>query len=279
MIIWLASYPKSGNTWIRIFLSTLLYSSDKPIVNINNNHIKQFPTRSDFDDLTDNVMDMDEFAKNCILAQQRINLDNRIKILKTHNAYWQNYEKNYFFTDKENTLGVIYIVRDPRNVITSVMDYFNKKSYRETLEFLIDNYKVVGGTKFESGIPTILFSWANHYNSWKQFKKNYLLIKYEDLLDKPHEEFLKISNYLNTIGNFKFNEKDILEIAENCKFENFRNQEENKGFIDNSATNKNFKKNFFRLGPKNNWKDLLDTDIKLKIEEQFKKEMLELGYI
>jgi len=279
MIIWLASYPKSGNTWIRIFLSTLLYSSDKPIVNINNNHIKQFPTRSDFDNLTDNVMDMDEFAKNCILAQQRMNLDNRIKILKTHNAYWQNYEKNYFFTDKENTLGVIYIVRDPRNVITSIMDYFNKKSYRETLEFLIDNYKVIGGTKFESGIPTILFSWANHYNSWKQFKKNYLLIKYEDLLDKPQEEFLKISNYLNTIGNFKFNEKDILEIAENCKFENFRNQEENKGFIDNSATNKNFKKNFFRLGPKNNWKDLLDTDIKLKIEEQFKKEMLELGYI
>ena len=279
MIIWLASYPKSGNTWIRIFLSTLLYSSEKPKVNINNNHIKQFPTRGDFDDLTDNVMDMDEFAKNCILAQQRINLDNKIKILKTHNAYWQNYEKNYFFTDKENTLGVIYIVRDPRNVITSVMDYFNKKSYKETLEFLIDNYKVVGGTKFESGIPTILFSWANHYNSWKQFKKNYLLIKYEDLLDKPQEEFLKISNYLNTIGNFKFNEKDILEIAENCKFENFRNQEENKGFIDNSATNKNFKKNFFRLGPKNNWKDLLDTDIKLKIEEQFKKEMLELGYI
>ena len=279
MIIWLASYPKSGNTWIRIFLSTLLYSSDKPIVNINNNHIKQFPTKSDFDNLTDNVMDMDEFAKNCILAQQRINLDNRIKILKTHNAYWQNYEKNYFFTDKENTLGVIYIVRDPRNVITSIMDYFNKKSYKETLEFLIDNYKVVGGTKFESGIPTILFSWANHYNSWKQFKKNYLLIKYEDLLDKPQEEFLKISNYLNTIGNFKFNEKDILEIAENCKFENFRNQEKTKGFIDNSATNKNFKKNFFRLGPKNNWKDLLDTDIKLKIEEQFKKEMLELGYI
>jgi len=279
MIIWLASYPKSGNTWIRIFLSTLLYSSEKPKVNINNNHIKQFPTRGDFDDLTDNVMDMDEFAKNCILAQQRINLDNKIKILKTHNAYWQNYEKNYFFTDKENTLGVIYIVRDPRNVITSVMDYFNKKSYKETLEFLIDNYKVVGGTKFESGIPTILFSWANHYNSWKQFKKNYLLIKYEDLLDKPQEEFLKISNYLNTIGNFKFNEKDILEIAENCKFENFRNQEKTKGFIDNSATNKNFKKNFFRLGPKNNWKDLLDTDIKLKIEEQFKKEMLELGYI
>ena len=279
MIIWLASYPKSGNTWIRIFLSTLLYSSEKPKVNINNNHIKQFPTRGDFDDLTDNVMDMDEFAKNCILAQQRINLDNRIKILKTHNAYWQNYEKNYFFTDKENTLGVIYIVRDPRNVITSVMDYFNKKSYRETLEFLIDNYKVIGGTKFESGIPTILFSWANHYNSWKQFKKNYLLIKYEDLLDKPQEEFLKISNYLNTIGNFKFNEKDILEIAENCKFENFCNQEKTKGFIDNSATNKNFKKNFFRLGPKNNWKDLLDTDIKLKIEEQFKKEMLELGYI
>ena len=279
MIVWLASYPKSGNTWIRIFLSTLLYSPDKPKVNINKTYIKQFPIRSDFNNLTNNLMDLDEFAKNCIPSQERINQDMKIKFLKTHNAYWQNYEKNYFFTNEKNTLGVIYIVRDPRNVITSVMDYFNKDNYKETLEFLTDNYKVVGGTKFEAGVPTILLSWANHYNSWKNFKKNYLIIKYENLINKPQEEFLKITSYLSSIASFKFNEKEILEIVENCKFENFSNQEKNQGFIDNSATNKNFKKKFFRLGPKNNWEDLLDSEIKSKIETHFRKEMIELGYL
>ena len=279
MIVWLASYPKSGNTWIRIFLSTLLYSLDKPRVNINKTHIKQFPTRSDFNNLTNNLMDLDEFAKNCIPAQERINLDNKIKFLKTHNAYWQNYEKNYFFTNADNTLGVIYIVRDPRNVITSIMDYFNKNNYNESLEFLIDNYKTVGGTKHEAGIPTILLSWANHYNSWKNFKKNYLLVKYENLIDKPKEEFIKITNYLTTIGNFNFDEKEIFEIIENCKFENFSDQENKRGFIDNSATNKNFKKKFFRLGPRNDWKNLLANDIRIKIENSFRNEMTELGYL
>ncbi len=279
MIVWLASYPKSGNTWIRIFLSTLLYSPDKPKVDINKTYIKQFPIKSDFNNLTNNLMDLDEFAKNCIPSQERINQDMKIKFFKTHNAYWQNYDKNYFFTNEKNTLGVIYIVRDPRNVITSVMDYFNKDNYKETLEFLTDDYKVVGGTKFEAGVPTILLSWANHYNSWKNFKKNYLIIKYENLINKPQEEFLKITNYLTSIGSFKFNEKEVLEIVENCKFENFSNQEKNQGFIDNSATNKNFKKKFFRLGPKNNWEDLLDSEIKSKIETHFKKEMIELGYL
>ena len=279
MIIWLASYPKSGNTWIRIFLSTLLYSPAKPKVDINKTYIKQFPIRSDFNNLTNKLMDLDEFAKNCIPAQKKLNQDNKIKFLKTHNAYWQNYEKNFFFTDEQNSLGAIHIVRDPRNVITSVMDYFNKDNYNETLEFLTDNYKVVGGTNFESGVPTILLSWANHYNSWKNFKKNYLLIKYENLINKPQEEFLKITNYLSKIGNFKFNEKEVLEIVENCKFENFSNQEKNEGFIDNSATNKNFKKKFFRMGPKNNWEDLVNSEIISKIETHFKKEMIELNYL
>ena len=279
MIVWLASYPKSGNTWIRIFLSTLLYSPAKPKVDINKTYIKQFPIRSDFNNLTNNLMDLDEFAKNCIPAQKKINQDNKIKFLKTHNAYWQNYEKNFFFTDEQNSLGAIHIVRDPRNVITSVMDYFNKDNYNETLEFLTDNYKVVGGTNFESGVPTILLSWANHYNSWKNFRKNYLLIKYENLINKPQEEFLKITNYLSKIGNFKFNKKEVLEIVENCKFENFSNQEKNEGFIDNSATNKNFKKKYFRMGPKNNWEDLVNSEIISKIETHFKKEMIELNYL
>ena len=52
MIVWLASYPKSGNTWVRIFLSTLLYSNKKPEVDINEKHLKQFPTMKDFGKLT-----------------------------------------------------------------------------------------------------------------------------------------------------------------------------------------------------------------------------------
>lgn len=279
MIVWLASYPKSGNTWVRIFISTLLYSSEKTKVDINKQHLKQFPNRSNFKNLTNNFLNLDELSKNYISAQDIINLEKGIKFYKTHSANWKNFDKNYYFTNYENSLGVIHIVRDPRNVITSILDYYNKENYQEALNFLIDRGKVVGGTKHESGVPTILLSWADHYNSWKVFKKNYLLVKYENLLTDPVNEFLKITNFLGSIVKFKFEEKEILELIENCKFEKFSNQEDNHGFIDNSSTNKSLRKKFFKLGPNNNWEKLLDSQIRSKIEKTFENEMKELQYL
>lgn len=279
MIVWLASYPKSGNTWVRIFISTLLYSSEKTKVDINKQHLKQFPNRSNFKNLTNNFLNLDELSKNYISAQDIINLEKGIKFYKTHSANWKNFDKNYYFTNYENSLGVIHIVRDPRNVITSILDYYNKENYQEALNFLIDRGKVVGGTKHESGVPTILLSWADHYNSWKVFKKNYLLVKYENLLTDPVNEFLKITDFLGSIVKFKFEEKEILELIENCKFEKFSNQEDNYGFIDNSSTNKSLRKKFFKLGPNNNWEKLLDSQIRVKIEKTFENEMKELQYL
>jgi len=114
MIIWIASYPKSGNTWVRFFLNSLLFSKGST-VNINDIKIKLFPIRKDFENLTENVDNLEEFVKNCLFAQERINLENKIKFFKTHNAYWHS--KNFSFTNEKNTLATIYIVRDPRNVI------------------------------------------------------------------------------------------------------------------------------------------------------------------
>lgn len=279
MIVWLASYPKSGNTWVRIFLSTLLYSNEKPKVDINKEHLRQFPLRTHFQGLMNNFSDLDEVAKNTISAQEIINLEEGIKFYKTHSSNWKNSQKNYYFTNPMNSLGVIHIVRDPRNVITSILDYYNKNNYEDALNFLIDRVKTIGGTDFNNGIPTLLLSWADHYNSWKNFKKNYFLIKYENLISNPQEEFLKFTDYLSLIGGYKFDKKEILEIVDNCQFEKFSRQEKDKGFIDQSVDNRKLKKIFFKLGPQNNWKKTLPQDISSKIEEKFEKEMKEIGYL
>ena len=279
MIVWLASYPKSGNTWIRIFLSTLLYSNKKTKVDINKEHLKQFPLKKHFKGLVDNFLELDEIAKNSIAAQEIINLEDGIKFYKTHSANWKNFEKNYYFTNSANSLGAIHIVRDPRNIISSILDYYNKNNYGDAFNFLVDRGKVIGGTKYDNGIPTILLSWADHYNSWKVFKKNYYLIKYENLISNPHEEFLKFTDYLTSIGNYKFDKNQILEIVDNCHFEKFSKQEENEGYIDQTIQNRDLKKKFFNLGPKNDWKKSLTSEITLKIEKEFEKEMRELEYL
>ena len=276
MIIWLSSYPKSGNTWVRLFLDNLL-SPDKEF-NINHNLIGQFPLRNHFLNLSDNINDQDEFAKNCVKAQQKLNLDNSLKIFKTHNAFWNWGGGEHTFTNEENTLGVIYIVRDPRNIITSVLNYFHKKNYYEALKFMKEN-KVLGGDEAEIGLPTIIGSWSNHYKSWKKFKKNFLIIKYENLLKDPLTEFSKIINYLETITDLRFENKNILKAIEECKFDNMSKQENEFGFNDNSKRNKELNKKFFNLGPNNKWQNILDSEILQEIEKAFKTEMEELGYL
>ena len=82
MIIWLASYPKSGNTWVRLFLDSLLNTRVNKI-DLNNIKITQFPLRKNFDGLNINIDNIEEFVSNCILAQEKINLDNSVKIFKT----------------------------------------------------------------------------------------------------------------------------------------------------------------------------------------------------
>jgi len=276
MIIWLASYPKSGNTWIRLFLDNLFSSSDK--FNINQNLIQQFPLRKHFYGLTENINNQNELAKNCIDAQLRLNLDGKIKILKTHNALWKFNNGEYSFTDEINTIGVIHIVRDPRNIVTSILNYFQKKNYENAIEFM-EKDKVIGGGNEEADLPTIIGSWSNHYKSWKKFKKNYLLIKYEDLLKNPNNEFFKITNYLKNVANYNFDQKDIKKAIVDCDFQNLSDQEDTFGFDGNSPTNKKLNQKFFNLGPRNKWQDILDDKIKDRIELIFKDEMKDLRYL
>jgi hypothetical protein len=216
---------------------------------------------------------INEFAQNCINAQLRLNLSNEIRFLKTHHAYWQN--GKYKFTDIQTSLGVIYIVRDPRNVITSLKNHFNFDNYDDALEFLLDDRKVIGikNSKQEMDLPHIISSWKNHFKSWKKMNKNYLLIKYENLLASPDVEFQKILDYLEKVSNIKFNKMRILDAIEKSNFDNLKRKEQDHGFIEAPTSS------FFNLGPKNDWHKLLNKKISEKIEKEFKAEMLELNYL
>ena len=276
MIIWLASYPKSGNAWIRLFLDSLFLTSDQ--FSINQNYIQQFPLRKHFDGITKNINDQGEFAKKCKISQSKINLDKKIKIFKTHNALWNFNNGEYSFTNEINTIGVIHIVRDTRNIVTSILNYFQKKNYENAIEFM-EKDKVIGGGNEEAALPTIIGSWSNHYKSWKKFKKNYLLIKYEDLLKDQNDEFFKITNYLKNVANYNFDQKDIKKAIVDCDFQNLSDQEDTFGFDGNSPTNKKLNQKFFNLGPRNKWQDILDDKIKDRIELIFNEEMKDLRYL
>jgi len=284
MIIWLASYPKSGNTWVRSFISSILFSKDGEASFDDLEKIKQYPSKKYFKNLVNNLQDINEVKKNWITSQDIINLDNKIKFLKTHHINCKI--GNDEFTNKDNTYGAIYIVRDPRNVITSILHHYHKSSYQEAKEFIFDENRWLGllketNTKARDiDLPTLIGSWKTHYNSWKVVNKNFLLIKYEELLLNPENEFKKIVEYLKNLIQINIDGQRFNQAIEACSFKNLKKIEDKEGFIesvhDRESDNK---KKFFNLGPSNDWKKLLDKDIRLEIEEKFGIEMRELDYL
>ena len=293
MIIWLASYPKSGNTWVRTIINELIYT-DNNYDNVFNNaskNIRQFPAYSDFKDSFEFTSQdrtkinkqklINTTIKNWINLQNKINQDKKIKLFKTHNLLgkFKIDNQEYSFTNLDNTIGVIHIVRDPRSIISSLKNHFSLDTEEEAKEMILDE-NTWSGLKYKNSVPNYFSSWSNHFNSWKRFPKNNHLIKYEDILENPVKEITRIVVYLKKFFKLELDEKRIINIAEKTSFKNFKKNEENGKFYENALNfNRDKKIQFFFLGPENNWKKLLKQKTILEIENKFNIEMKELKYI
>jgi len=281
MIIWLASYPKSGNTWIRSMIVSLLYTEDGFFNFELIKNIPQFPDNKYFKEFTGDLANFDEVMKYWRIAQDKINLDNEIKFFKTHHLNCKINE--YSFTDKSNTLATIYIVRDPRNLVSSISNHFSK-TINESKKFLLTP-KFIGGKESKdrqklNHIPTLLGTWSEHYKFWTMNNKNLLLIKYEDLINDTELQLEKIVKFLEKFIPIKTNKEKNYNIIKSTSFDQLKNMEK-KGLFKEGIVNKlsNEKVDFFRLGPKNKWEDNLEKDIQKELENAFEKEMIELGYL
>ena len=273
MFVWLASYPKSGNTLLRSMLAAYFFSKDG-IYNFSLiRNIKQFPHGGLFIKMGIDIKNHNETVKNYIKVQESINKKDAVQFFKTH-SYLFNFNKENAFTDVNNTLGVIYIIRDPRNVVTSFSKYRGLTN-EEMADFMI--------TGSGDGL-TWTNNWASNFHSWKLFKEHerYLLIKYEDLINKRELTFLNILNFIHKITKSKLvlNKEKFDKTIKTTSFENMQRLEKEKGFSEAGINERTGEKvPFFNLGPKNDWRQSLDPVIIQKIEKAFKKEMEELGYL
>ena len=281
MIIWIASYPKSGNTWVRSMVSSLVYSKSG-IFDFNQlKKISQFPTTKYFKEFTNDFGDINQIKKYWITAQDRINLDNQIKFFKTHHINCKIGDNS--FTNKENTKATIYIVRDPRNLINSISNHYSK-TLEESYKFLTTSRFIGGGQNLgdnkENDLLTLLGTWSDHYKFWTRNNENLLIIKYENLINNTKKELERLIIFLGKYLKIELNSQKEKNILETTSFQYLKKMEK-KGLFKENALNKsqNKKVDFFNLGPENKWESLLKEDLKNRIEKIFKSEMRELGYL
>jgi len=281
MIFWIASYPKSGNTWLRALLSSYYFSEDGTFNQKYLKMIDQFPQKSYFKSFNYNPKIVSDTSQFWIKAQEKINENNKLNFFKTHNILGSINKTN--FTNKKNTLAAIYIVRDPRNIITSIQNHY-ELSKDEALKFMLNEKKFIYNynTKDDFSDFQFISSWEKNYNSWinqKIFPVK--IVKYEDLVSKTFDTFRDIVKFIQNNTGIKknFNHLRAQNSVKSTNFNNMKNIEKNIGFQESVLSKNDSKKiPFFHLGPKNDWKNIFDQNYQKKLNSIFGINLKELNY-
>ena len=262
---------------MRSFLSSYYYSKDGKfdfnlLLNIN-----QFPSLRYSDVKSYTYV---EAAKNWIINQKKFFNKEKLFFLKTHNSLEQYF--GYRFTKSSETLGAIYIVRDPRNVVSSMCNHYSM-NFNEAYNKMIDEKASLSVKNSDGNLNNFSFlgSWSNHYKSWKNnFEFKTLFVKYEDLEKNAYNEFWKILKFIDKLTgkNEPINKKKFNNAINSTNFSSLKQKEKLYGFKESLTFKKDNKTNFFNLGFKNKWQQNLPEEISGKIKDKLSNEIKELQY-
>ncbi|MGK7889402.1 MAG: sulfotransferase domain-containing protein, partial [Leptolyngbyaceae cyanobacterium] len=192
-IVWLASYPKSGSTWVRFLLYNLLFGSPESITEVEN-AIPDIHTALEEVNYASKV---DEIVEN-ILCYESI-------LLKTHFKFDVLTDPS-FFNLLKSTAGFIYIIRNPLDVLTSNMDYWQLRCAEKINEIGLHDFQTHYVQQFideESNRNSRKLghygSWDKHVNSWIENSWNIpcLTLRYEDLVNNTSQQVSRVSKFLN----------------------------------------------------------------------------------
>jgi len=253
LIVWLASFPKSGNTWFRCFLSALMDGT----VEINQLQTDGiFSSRHLLDvtfDIDGRLLDEQE-VKNRMPKVIRFYAERRQKLLfcKIHDAYSIN-AKEQPIIPADVTHKAIYLIRNPLDVVAS---YANHNSCSKDRAIKMMNKKngylarQKNGFNVNNQLPQLMYDWSGHADSWHDQKEiEVLTVRYEDMKHKGLETFSKV---IADLG-LEVSEADIAKAIELTKFDKLKKAEEEKGFQEKSVSSPSF----FRKGKTGGYKEEL----------------------
>ncbi len=252
-LVWLASYPKSGNTWLRAFLANYLQNGSKPFP-INKLHL----------------IGMGDSSANTyqVIAGPSLDVSNpaqavkyRFDVLKgfTKNGADINFVKTHCSNGSafqvslippELTRSAVYIMRNPLDMVLSYADHYGL-SVDDAIYTIGHPDSTLPGD--DKSVYQFLGNWSNHVTGWSKARKfPVLTLRYEDMLDDACTAFEKVVKHIGLPEDRERLEKAV-------RFSDFKilkKQEEQSNFIEKSDNNNNF----FRAGTAGQWNDVLSND-------------------
>ncbi len=267
LITWIASYPRSGNTWVRAFITAY---ANNGVVEINN--IMQTGDKHPAyyagilkTPMSSWNMPHQAMVKPAAMLRMLEDAGNNL-LLKTHDC-------NLDIAGVEQippmlSRAAIYLVRDPRDVALSFLNHYAMPSLSAAVDQMLNDETL---TRFpDSGLYVPQMSWQKHAASWtRKLPYEVLILRYEDLLSKPFEEFGKIVRLLK----MDFDAKLVRKSIEACSFDKFQKAEKSTGFQEGQG------QTFFHKGQANRWQQELSPELQQRIVKTCRREMKTFGYL
>jgi hypothetical protein len=274
-IVWLASYPKSGNTWFRAFISNLLTNGDEP-VDVNNLSAHGFAAaRELFDDLTgieasnltpEEIDNLRPAVFDHLGSQSEETL-----FIKVHDAYTCLPDGRPLFSAAK--AKAVYIVRNPLDVAVS----FAHHSVRDPDTIISwmenKNFSFAGEPdRLDSQLRQKLLDWSGHVESWVDCPSIEVhVVRYEDMQTNPVGTFSQAARFAGLAGA----EESVRRAVQFSDFRILQKQEEEKGFQEKPPG----MASFFRQGKAGGWRDQLTAPQAERIKQVHGRVMRRFGYL
>lgn len=272
-ILWLASYPKSGNTWMRAFLANLILDAAEPLPLKRIGEVcPSEPAEMWFQPLCDrpaSELSAEQVAGLRQKAQERVvSLNKNIVPMKTHSYFGEDYGQAIF--SMKATFGAIYILRDPRDVVLSAADHFGK-SLDEMIDKMADPASLAAPMA-GSIVHELTSSWSNHVESWTKWNHpGIYVLRYEDMLADPLDQFGRVARHFG----ISTDRARIRKAVEFSSFKQLQRLEADHGFVERSVHSERF----FRSGRSGSWRDKLTPEQVRRIEQDHGAQMKRYSYL
>lgn len=271
-LLWLASYPKSGNTWVRAFLANLIANRPEPLP------LSALPAYGEDESRVElysqlaagpaSQLDVDAICR--LRPQVHETLAARAQgtlLVKTHN-FWGGFGDNLLH-NTHVTAGAVYVVRNPLDIVVSMTHHFGLDT-DGAIEFL-GNEDTATETDHR-WVSQILGSWSTHVKSWANVDHpRFLVVRYEDMVEKPAKTFAKIARLVGVEDRSR-----IERAIAHASFATLSRIERRDGFIEASEKTR---ARFFRIGKSNQWRTSLDREQVRRVVTEHTEQMRRFKYI
>jgi hypothetical protein len=274
-IYWLASYPRSGNTWVRSFLHSLMEQLQGRPGSVDINRLQTFSIPEawvgNFTSFLADPADVNNFTALTALrpqAQERLAAQVRGSVfVATHLAALELDETPAVNT--QVTRGATYIVRNPLDVACSLAAHMGW-SIDQTIEVM-----ATVGYCFsdKDSVPEPLSSWSHHVESWTRREQAAVhVMRYEDMLAQPVRTFAAFVRH----AGLKPTRPQLMKAIDQSQFNRLRRQEEAGGF---ALSGPAATAPFFRQGRSGGWREILSKDQVDRIVATHQEQMARFGYL